>query len=38
MDWLILGRAMSFVEISGAGLIFLTNVTIVSLRLFKIIN
>jgi len=38
MEWLFVRRPVESAELLGTGLIFLTNVTIVSLRLFKIIN
>lgn len=38
MDWAIVGRPMTVVEIIGASVIFLTNIAIVSLRMLKYIQ
>jgi drug/metabolite transporter (DMT)-like permease len=38
LDWAIIGRSVTLVEVLGASLITFTNITIVSLRLFKYIN
>jgi drug/metabolite transporter (DMT)-like permease len=38
LDWAFIGREISVVEVMGAGLIFLTNISIVSLRLFNYIK
>jgi drug/metabolite transporter (DMT)-like permease len=38
MDLFFIGRTMNLTEVSGAGLIFVTNVSIVGLRLLKYIN
>jgi drug/metabolite transporter (DMT)-like permease len=38
LDWAIIGRQVTLVEVLGAALITFTNIAIVSLRLFKYIN
>ena len=38
LDWAIIGRHVTLVELFGAALITLTNITIVSLRLFNYIK
>lgn len=38
IDWLIIGREISSVELIGVALIFVTNIAIVTLRLLKFIN
>ena len=38
LDWAVIGRKVTLVEVLGAALITFTNIAIVSLRLFKYIN
>jgi drug/metabolite transporter (DMT)-like permease len=38
LEWVFIGRVVTILELAGAFLIFATNISIVSLRLFKYIK